>query len=239
MNLETKTASARGGVVRVRHQLEPVHRPASGRAVARPESPDRPRRRSAVVTGAQVLTAGVTTVVAGCLALTGHPNRGLVCAIPPVLVCVVLTARRFLARRLASVTVHGRSMEPSYHEGDRVLVRRIRTPVVGQVVVVEQPGVDGQWLDPPLCAGADSTQLSDRRWLIKRVAAVPGDAVPRVGFPALAHVGEDAVPAGNLVLVGDNRRLSLDSRRIGYFPVQRVLGIVMRGARPVPGRGTA
>ncbi|MBT3154273.1 S26 family signal peptidase [Streptomyces sp. CHD11] len=163
----------------------------------------------------------------------------MVCAIPPVLLSVVLAARRCLARRLASVTVRGRSMEPSYHDGDRVLVRRIRTPVVGQVVVVEQPGVDGEWLGPPLCADADNTQLSGRRWLIKRVAAVAGDAVPRAGFPSLAHVPEDAVPPDNVVLVGDNRRLSLDSRRLGYFPVQRVMGVVERGARPVPGRRAA
>jgi signal peptidase I len=185
--------------------------------------------------GALALAAAATIAVGARLT----PDRGLLCAIPSLLLGVVLTVRRLLARRLASVTVRGRSMEPSYHDGDRVLVRRIRTPATGQVVVVEQPGVDGQWLDPPLSAGADNTRLSGRRWLIKRVAAVPGEPVPRAGFPSLAQAEEDAVPPGKVVLVGDNRRLSLDSRRIGYFPAERVLGVVARGAHPAPGHRTA
>lgn len=230
MTLEPRTDQ---GVVRVRHGSSgPAPRPA----VPRPEDPHRRRSGSAAaVTGALALAAAATITVGAYLT----PDRGLLYAIPPLLLGVVLTARWLLARRLASVTVRGRSMEPSYHDGDRVLVRRIRTPAAGQVVVVEQPGVDGQWLGPPLSAGADRARLSGRRWLIKRVTAVPGDPVPRAGFASLAQAEEDAVPPGKVVLVGDNRRLSLDSRRIGYFPTERVLGVVVRGAHPAPGRRTA
>ncbi|MFC5899318.1 S26 family signal peptidase [Streptomyces zhihengii] len=201
----------------------------------RPEDPHRRRSgSSAAVTGALALAAAATITVGAYLT----PERGLLYAILPLLLGVLLVARRLLARRIASVTVRGRSMEPSYHEGDRVLVRRIRTPAAGQVVVVEQPGVDGQWLGPPLPAGADNARMSRRRWLIKRVEAVPGDPVPRAGFPSLSQAKEDAVPPGKVVLVGDNQRLSLDSRLIGYFPAERVLGVVVRGAHPAPGHRT-
>lgn len=230
MTLEPRTDQ---GVVRVRRgSCGPAPHPA----VPRPEDPHRRGSSSAAaVTGALALAAAATITVGAHLT----PDRGLLYAIPPLLLGVVLTARRLLARRLASVTVRGRSMEPSYHEGDRVLVRRVRTPAAGQVVVVEQPGTDGQWLGPSLSAGAGNARLSDRRWLIKRVAAVPGDPVPRAGFPSLAQAEEDAVPPGKVVLVGDNRRLSLDSRRIGYFPADRVLGVVVRGVHPAPSRRTA
>ncbi|MEU4832116.1 S26 family signal peptidase [Streptosporangium sp. NPDC023615] len=134
-----------------------------------------------------------------------------------------------LRRRLVVVTVHGESMEPAYHDGDRVLVRRGLTPARGQVIVVERPTVDDRWCDPPrpaVTAGAGWTD--DRDWMMKRVAALPGDPVPYDLVPALADVAEKVVPPGRLVLLGDNRRASFDSRTVGYFPAERVLGVVLR-----------
>ncbi|QIS07982.1 S26 family signal peptidase [Nocardia arthritidis] len=118
-----------------------------------------------------------------------------------------------LRRELVAVTVRGASMEPAYRNGDRVLVRRGVLPARGEVVVVELHS------EPCECAV--------RKWMIKRVAAVPGDPVPRAQVPALAQVLEDRVPQGQLVLLGDNGQISFDSRRIGYVPVARVLGPVL------------
>ncbi|SEF94419.1 signal peptidase I [Nonomuraea solani] len=112
------------------------------------------------------------------------------------------------------VTVDGPSMEPAYAPGDRVLVRRVPFARVrrGQVVLVRR--------DP-----AQGTEL-----VIKRAVAVPGDPVPRIGFPTLA---ETAVPAGKLLVVGDNRARSYDSRHHGYVPAERFVGVVVRS---LPGR---
>lgn len=131
-------------------------------------------------------------------------------------------------RGLVAVTVRGASMEPEYHDGDRVLVRRVAHPATGQVVVVERPVPGIGWPEPPVPRGAGAPALTGREWLIKRVAAVPGERVPREGIPALAHAVEDVVPPGRLVLLGDNRSISFDSRRVGYFPAERVLGTVLR-----------
>jgi type IV secretory pathway protease TraF len=56
---------------------------------------------------------------------------------------------------------------------------------------------------------------------------------------------DDRVPSGGLVLFGDNNH-SVDSRALGYFPGERVLGVVLRplsarAGATVPGgvRGTA
>ncbi|MGI5174844.1 S26 family signal peptidase [Dactylosporangium sp. CA-152071] len=135
---------------------------------------------------------------------------------------------RCLARRLVAVTVHGASMEPTYRDGDRVLVRRGGTPAVGQVVVVEYPSLDGTWHLPLLPDGAPADEVGRRRWLIKRVAAVPGDPVPRDRVPALAG---ERVPPGMVVLLGDNPGSSFDSRRMGYFSGARVLGAVLNARR--------
>lgn len=115
--------------------------------------------------------------------------------------------RLFVLRRLVVVTVVGMSMAPTYEPGERVLVRRAPAHALrrGQVVVFEEPGRTGEWM-------------------IKRVAAVAGDSVPS----ELADRPEAAVPAGRIVVLGDNPNGSLDSRKIGYVPGDRVLGIVIR-----------
>jgi signal peptidase I len=150
-----------------------------------------------------------------------------------------------LTRRWVVVTVRGPSMQPAYFDGDRVLVRRGRLPVVGEVAVVEQPvdpgpsatgpGPRAGWAAEPVAAAAGTAAMRERRWMIKRVAAGPGDPVPREPGSVLTGSADDRVPPGRLVLVGDNRGVSLDSRRLGYFPVERILGSVVRprpAARP-------
>jgi signal peptidase I len=139
-------------------------------------------------------------------------------------------------------------MQPAYHDGDRVLIRRVVTPQAGDVIVVERPGplppgsqgavaVPGDgWCGPPVSSAARAAAVHERQWLIKRVAAAPGDPVPRRTVPALAHTADRRVPPGQLVLLGDNAAGSFDSRQLGSFPADRVLGVVIL-PRPRPPAG--
>lgn len=129
-----------------------------------------------------------------------------------------------LRRRIAVVIVAGCSMLPTYLEGDRVLVRRttIGRLRVGQVVVFEQPDESGCWATPPRSFGSSSG------WMIKRVAALPGDTWPDIWSPPLAAPDRERVPAARLVVTGDNRTVSYDSRKFGYVPADRLLGVVVR-----------
>ncbi|MEU4202169.1 S26 family signal peptidase [Streptomyces sp. NPDC045470] len=136
-----------------------------------------------------------------------------------------------LRRALVSVTVRGTSMEPAYHDGDRVVALRGRAPAAGHVIVLERPGPGRLWSRPPLPPWAGAAAVSGRQWMIKRVRAAPGDILTpqdAAGFPLLRP---GLVPSGHLVLLGDNHRSSLDSRQVGYFPTSRVLGIALL-ARP-------
>ncbi|MBO3744378.1 S26 family signal peptidase [Actinoplanes flavus] len=144
-----------------------------------------------------------------------------------------------LSHRWVVVTVRGPSMQPAYRDGDRVLVRRGRLPAAGAVVVVVEqptdagpaaPGATG-WHTEPVAPAAGVAAVRDRRGMIKRVAAGPGDPVPAEPGSVLHGSAGDRVPPGRVVLVGDNRGVSLDSRRLGYFPVERILGSVV-GPRP-------
>ncbi|MEN3540056.1 S26 family signal peptidase [Microbispora sp. ZYX-F-249] len=123
-------------------------------------------------------------------------------------------------RRFVVVRVAGTSMVPTYQPGDRVLIRRGRRAVLrrGQVVVFRRR--------PPDSTGRPA-RLRDTEWLIKRIAAMPGDAVPdRVTAGTRAAPG-DVVPADRLVVLGDGPNSS-DSRHWGYLPVSEVLGVVVR-----------
>ncbi|WP_255684977.1 S26 family signal peptidase [Pseudonocardia sp. TRM90224] len=125
-------------------------------------------------------------------------------------------------RRYAVVTVQGESMQPTYREGDRVVIRRPVTARVGDVVVVEQP--DPSPFDPRRRWSQPVTgRPGGRSWMIKRVGAIPGDPVPG-DIP----VPDEVVPPGQLILLGDNASTSYDSRIAGYFPAERVLGGVLR-----------
>ncbi len=138
--------------------------------------------------------------------------------------CAALVVAR---RRLVAVSVFGPSMAPAYRDGDRVLVWRTRAGRLrrGQVVVVERPEPDGHW--------RSDARSRPSRWMIKRVAALPGDPVPRQAVPMLAGRPEDAVPPAMLVLLGDNGSASYDSRQVGYFPADRLLGVAVRKLPPV------
>jgi len=127
----------------------------------------------------------------------------------------------WLRRRFVVIDVDGRSMQPTLHEGDRVLVRRrplqhIRT---GDIVIVENPG---------------GRNLAEQDWVIKRAVAVPGDPVPASMAAAVTSAAGSPVPDGRLLVLGDNPSHSADSRQHGYLSGDSVLGVVVRRM----GRGT-
>jgi signal peptidase I len=151
-------------------------------------------------------------------------------ALSPV---VIYSSIYALRRRIAVVTVTGSSMRPTLDAGDRVLIRRagigqLRT---GQVVVLETPRRGD--------ANAGSLLLwppsAQRGWMIKRVAALPGEPTPASIAAEEGGVANSLVPPGKLLVLGDNSSCSLDSRLLGYVDIDRVLGVMIRPMRTRPG----
>lgn len=121
-----------------------------------------------------------------------------------------------LRRTWVVITVSGPSMQPTYRDGDRVVVRRRMPVATGDVIVIENRGAGS-------ARAARPHDLKIDRWMIKRVGAVAGEPVPS-GIP----VDDEVVPPGQLVLLGDNPAASFDSRAAGYFPATAMLGKVTR-----------
>lgn len=123
--------------------------------------------------------------------------------------------------------VRGHSMEPSLHDGDRLLVDRLGGRLVGvdrfDVVVLRSP------VDPSVD-------------YVKRIVGLPGDRVAirrgrllvngrpvRAGFswiPDGTHMPEVRVPSGHYFVLGDNRPISCDSREFGFVAAESLRGVV-------------
>ncbi|MEV1330955.1 S26 family signal peptidase [Micromonospora costi] len=136
-------------------------------------------------------------------------------------VVAATTALLWARRHLMLVSVVGRSMEPTLRPGDRVLARRVPLAQVrsGDVVVVVAPA------EMTVAPGRPDGR---RDLLIKRAYAVPGEPVPVDRVPLLRDRPERVVPAGHLVVLGDNPPFSHDSRECGYIPEEDVVGVVIR-----------
>jgi signal peptidase I len=119
-------------------------------------------------------------------------------------------------RRYTLVTVRGCSMEPTYRDGEQVLVRR-RSPRLriarGDVAVFRNPPHE------------DADGPPEPAWLVKRIIAVPGDDLPR-GISVDSALHGATLPAGFVVVRGDNAR-SRDSRHFGLVAASDILGTVV------------
>jgi len=122
-------------------------------------------------------------------------------------------------RNLVLVHIDGPSMAPTLRDGERVLARRIRPGQArsGQLVL----------LAPPAAPGAVRPSAPGRLWLVKRLLATSGEAVPAdlVTLPALG--ARRTVPPGQLLVVGDNLAESYDSRQEGFIPQARLRAVVV------------
>jgi signal peptidase I len=129
-----------------------------------------------------------------------------------IVVVALLSAVAF--GTLTVITVRGDSMLPTYRAGDRLLVRRrwAGRPVRRGDIVVCRPFVS-------------SGKIADPLLVVKRVAALGGDRDPN---------GSQIVPDRHVYVTGDGPG-SVDSRRFGPIPRERVLGRVLAVLLPADG----
>lgn len=149
----------------------------------------------------------------------------------------------------ARIRVDGQSMEPSFSNGNFVIVNRLayRFGEVHHGDVIVFPSPDNYEQDCPwslfnaikLMMGIEFETRCPVR-LIKRIIGIPGDTVrvsdghvyvndqqlvePYIKEATRGEVREVTVPAGSVYVMGDNRNNSSDSRRWGPLDIASILG---------------
>lgn len=130
---------------------------------------------------------------------------------------------------IQAVEIFQTSMEPNFHEGERVIVFKaaywswIGHPQRGDVVVIKAP-------------------RDNEGDFIKRVIALPGDSVevvrgalyingskmnePYVQRPFTYSLARIVVPPDSYFVLGDNRDISNDSHLFGPLPAKNIMGKV-------------
>lgn len=151
--------------------------------------------------------------------------------------------------------VLGHSMEPTFHEGQRIYVSKIhrtvgKLPGYGDVVVIDSRVARARQLSDDLTEPVSNVVTlikgdapAGHIW-VKRVVGLPGDElqfrdgkVYRNG-EALSETyvkepmrysspGKVTVPEGHVFVMGDNRNYANDSRFIGSIPADHVLGVML------------
>lgn len=151
--------------------------------------------------------------------------------------------------------VLGHSMEPTFHEGQRIYVSKVhrtmgKLPAYGDVVVVDSRVARARHLSDDLAEPVNNIVTlikgdapAGHIW-VKRVVGLPGDElqfrdgkVYRNG-EALAEEyikepmrysspGKVIVPANHVYVLGDNRNYANDSRFIGSIPAGHILGVML------------
>ncbi len=140
---------------------------------------------------------------------------------------VALVIRQFL---FTPVVVSGESMEPTFHDANKIIISKVEKINHFDMIVFHAPGTKDDY--------------------IKRVIGLPGDVVVMEDDTLFINgkeyeenyvkandsqvfegqkVTEDfavEVPDGQLFVLGDNRRNSTDSRIIGCIDEASVVGVV-------------
>ncbi|WP_314723577.1 signal peptidase I [Enterocloster bolteae] len=122
--------------------------------------------------------------------------------------------------RLAAVS--GSSMEPTFTQGDIVLVKMGEPPQRGDIVVIDSKVIGRRIIKRVIAVEGDSVQAYDGAIWINGVILEEKYIKESYAAEALFLT----VPEKCVYVMGDNRNHSRDSRMIGAISMDEVIGVV-------------
>ncbi|TFJ93554.1 signal peptidase I [Lentibacillus salicampi] len=157
----------------------------------------------------------------------------------PIILLALTLAIIFRSYLFASYVVNGESMEPTLHDGNLLMVNKVvynltdvdrfdiivfhankRTDYVKRVIGL--PGDEIVYKNDELFINGDNVQEPFLEPFRKMRDSKPYTE----DFTLEGVTGSVTVPEGKLFVMGDNRRESLDSRKIGFVDAATLVGKV-------------
>lgn len=148
---------------------------------------------------------------------------------------VVVLIRLFL---FDNYVVLGVSMEPNFHNNERVIVNKIiydiRSPERGEVIILHAPsgedyikrviGLPGESIRIQGDAVYINGEQIEESYIAEEIerSKAQGTSYNKGIYPA--DGSEVVVPEGHVFVLGDNRPRSSDSREIGFIPFEEIVG---------------
>ncbi|SIS47615.1 signal peptidase I [Salimicrobium flavidum] len=153
-------------------------------------------------------------------------------------ILAVLVAIVFRAYFFASYVVEGESMEPTLYDGNLLMVNKVLydwTDVHRQDIIVFHYNNEDDYVKRVIGLPGDHIAVKDDRLYVNGEFVEedyldelrPNDGrVFTNDFTLEGVTGRIEVPEGELFVMGDNRRDSLDSRSFGFIDIQSIVGKV-------------
>ena len=120
----------------------------------------------------------------------------------------------------------GPSMQPNLYQGNRVMIERVsyrfHLPERGDIVVADRPGNEVSLIKRVMGLPGETLEVRDGHVMIDG-HSIEEPWVTHFGGP---NYGPEEVPEGYVFILGDNRRVSRDSRAIGPVELSAIEGRV-------------
>lgn len=140
---------------------------------------------------------------------------------------------------LANQQIFGASMQPNFNPGDRVFANQLQPVRRGQVVIVKAPDENGQnwYIKRVIGLPGDSVKVVDDTLFVNdrplpekyleayKQKLKPGDHLT-TNFTLKQVTHATKVPKNQYFVLGDNRRVSRDSRNFGFITKDDIRGVV-------------
>ncbi|WP_085523996.1 signal peptidase I [Tuberibacillus sp. Marseille-P3662] len=158
--------------------------------------------------------------------------------IKPVIIAIILAAliRQFL---FTHIMVDGRSMMPTLHDNDHLIVNRLET-TFGDLerfdIVVFHATEESDYIKRVIGLPGETIQYKNGQLIVdgKKIEEPFLQKYKQKTNGPLTYDFKTKVPEGKVFVLGDNRRNSTDSRIIGSVDLDKIVGEANLLFWPVP-----